>query len=310
LEPLLAARAREVDVEQFRALATREIGQRILSAISDELEYAAAQRNLEDRDKQIARAMTEQWRQQQITLAGGSIELARGKFAAEGRSFDLELADQEKANLSRLFFFNRVNPRITVTREEMLRYYERNREAMFTERGMARFRVIRIDPRKIGGPDAAAKALELAHSVRQQAADGADFASLAQAHNSDERYARLNQQLMPIEKGAFAVAAVEEAAWAMEPNDISPVIDGGDAFYIVQLVAREPERIRPFESAEVQAQIEEALRTEQRGQLREQYIAELSEGAMIRGDPRRDPRMMQPAVDIAMQRYPAWRAAK
>jgi parvulin-like peptidyl-prolyl isomerase len=308
LEPLLSARAKELDAEQFQKLAVREIAQRIMGAISDELEYAAAQRNLDERDKQYARAMTEQWRQQQTTLAGGSIELAREKFSREGRSFDEELAEQEKMNLSRLFLSKRVNPRIAVTRAEMVEYYERNRDALFTEHGQARFRVIRIDPAKIGGPDAAARALELVQQIHEQARRGEDFATLAEKYNSDTRYARMNQQLTPVKSGMFSVAEVEKAAWALQAGQVSDVIDAGQAFYLVQLVGKEEGRVRPFESPEVQDQIEQTLRTEQRAKLREQYIGELSEGAMIRGNPRNDPRMMQPAVDIAVQRYPVWRA--
>jgi parvulin-like peptidyl-prolyl isomerase len=308
LEPALAAQAREMDREQFRAYATSEISKKILDFINVELEYAAAQRYLTPEEKKIADMMTERWRQQQITVAGGSLELARRKFAERGEDFDERVVEQQRIFMSQLFYQKRVVPRIQVTAQDMRRYYERNLATEFTVADRAKFRMIKIEPAKVGDAKVAMNRIQ---DLRKRAAAGEDFAALAEL-STDPILARNGGQLPTaggdgfINKGAFALEKVEEAVWALQPGEVTPVIDAGGAFYIAKLEQKEKGRTLPFEAEQTQETIRRKLESRQFAQMRGEILENLNRNAIVRGDPRRDPQMMRPAIDIAMQRYPAW----
>src|SRR2546423_9252866 len=84
----LIQKPRELRTEEFRAFAAQLIRSQVEELIRDEVLYAAAERSLGDEDKRLADAMTQRWRMEQITLAGGSLQVARARAAAEGDDFD------------------------------------------------------------------------------------------------------------------------------------------------------------------------------------------------------------------------------
>src|SRR5688572_6346828 len=65
-EPVLAARAKELDQRQFRLFAMKEIGEQIAELRDLQLVYAAAERHLDQKDKDLADRLTMHWRQTQI----------------------------------------------------------------------------------------------------------------------------------------------------------------------------------------------------------------------------------------------------
>ncbi|MCI0394929.1 MAG: peptidylprolyl isomerase [Chloroflexi bacterium] len=90
--------------------------------------------------------------------------------------------------------------------------------------------------------------LELAQSLLEQIRAGADFAALAQQYSEDPHTASIGGDMGFFARGWLLVPAVEEAAFALQPGQVSEVIvatiPGGTetAYYIVQVVERDPQR--------------------------------------------------------------------
>jgi parvulin-like peptidyl-prolyl isomerase len=88
----------------------------------------------------------------------------------------------------------------------------------------------------------------LADSILAQLRAEADFAALAQQHSLDRITGENGGDLGFFARGSLLVPAVEEAAFALEVNEISEVIaapgvDGsGTTYYIVQVLERDPQR--------------------------------------------------------------------
>lgn len=91
----------------------------------------------------------------------------------------------------------------------------------------------------------------LAQSLLDQLNAGADFAFLAQQNSVDRLTAQNGGDLGFFARGALLVPAVEEAAFALQPEEISSVIAVTDAesgqmtYYLVQLLERDPSRALP-----------------------------------------------------------------
>jgi parvulin-like peptidyl-prolyl isomerase len=167
--------------------------------------------------------------------------------------------------------------------------------------------VIKIGFKESGGrEEAAAKA----KAVRDRSVKGEDFALLAGSANTDARLARNGGDPTGdgsfIDRGAFANQKLEEAIWAVQPGQLTPVVESPDAYYVAKLEEKKAGRIKPFDDEEVQAQIRKNLEAEQFGALRDRVVNQLMKNAIVFPEPPR----YEPALEMAMQRYPVWAGKK
>jgi parvulin-like peptidyl-prolyl isomerase len=306
LTPLLSSEAKQRDIESYRALASREVERQVNAMIRNELEYASAQQNLAGDDKKLADQLTTVWRQRQITDAGGSLEMARRKAAADGIDFDEKVREQNRTYLVQIFYQKKVFPKVQVTADDMRRYYDQHLSTEFSESDQAQFRLIRIDVKKMGGRD---QAIDKIKDLHEKAARGDDFAKLASGINSDPNLMKTGGRVGGtdgwVQRGAFAIPEVEAAVWKLQPGQVTDVIQVGDSFYIAKLEDRKLGRVRPFEDEDVQKQIRDTLQRQQIAERREQVQAQLMKEAVIYPYPPE----LEPAIEIAMQKYPQWSTA-
>lgn len=88
----------------------------------------------------------------------------------------------------------------------------------------------------------------LAQSLLDQAAAGADFATLSEQNSLDRVTAPSGGDLGFFARGSLLVPAVEEAAFTLEPGQVSEIIthtdvnSGQATYYLVQLIERDPNR--------------------------------------------------------------------
>ncbi len=298
-EPL-HAKAMELDERGYQAAARQLIEQAITAQIGTELAYSAAQRFLSQQDKQMADAATERWRQKKITEAGGSLQLARRKARANGEDFDKMVSRQAKQFMVELYRQKKIYPRVQVTVEDMRRYYNRNRKNLYTQQAAARFLVIKIDPERSGGREAALKKIQ---EIRRRALAGEDFSKLAHDLDDDALLRSKGGDVGWVDKGAYRLDAVEKAAWSLEPEGISDIVEAKGAFYLVKLVALKRGRVIPFENEQVQEQINQTLRMEQVRQLVDEAEQELRDNAAVWNNPQ----ALSITMEMAMQRYALWR---
>ena len=298
LERPLAAEAKKRTETEFKAVATQLVREQVLALINAELEYAIAQRLLGPQEQAEARARTVQWRIEQVTAAGGSEELARKKWAAEGYDFEERAEEEYRTQMRRLYYTKKEWPRIQVRQSDIRSYYEANKTKEFTTQSAARFRVIKVDFARSGGEQAAK---DKAANLEKRARSGEDFAKLAETMNDEPLYTKPFPQ--PFAKGAFAVEAVEDAVWNVNHGEVTPLIKTKDAYYLAQLERKEVGRTIPFEEA--QDAIVQKLRRQQFAILQAEVRQRLLKGADIK----EHPQMMAVAMDMIMQRYPTWRGA-
>lgn len=301
----LMQKAREMKAEEFRVFAGGLIQNQVQELINDEVLYAAAQRALTEDDLKTVDAMTLQWRMQQITLAGGSVQIARSKAAADGDDFD-ELAKQQyRKNMIELFRYRKLTPRIQVTIDDLRRYYEKNKDTEFTVHEAARFRLLEVSIRKSKSPEAA---LAKITDMYKRAKTGVtDFTAMCGDENDDSSLAKVKGDLGMKDKGSLppVLEKVEAEIWKLKPGQITEVIKAGDAFYLAKLEEVREGRVRPFneqpnsETASVQEEIKSKLQKEQFRELSIEIDNKLRKDAIVRTDNE----MMNLCLDLAMQKY-------
>ena len=294
--PVLLARARDLDQDQFRSLASSEIDRQTDEFIRAEIEYAAAEQNTNQQEKDFAKQITAIDRQKLITDANGSIEVARQRAREQGFDFEELLKQRYRLNLTRVYFSRRVFPRVQVRASELREYYDRNKQRLFSKAGSADFEILKVDIKAAGGTDAALKQIA---GLRARAQAGEPMARLAQEIKLPKPIA----DPPAIERGAYKLTLVEDAVWQLKPGEITQPIEEGGAYYIAKLQALTPGSEQAFTDPGVQAKISETLRGEQFNRMRVLRQNELREQSVVA----KNESMLETAVDMAMQNYDRWR---
>ncbi len=299
LSKVLAAEAQTRDERSFRAFAQKEIEKQLFVLINAELEFAIAKKNLDPREVQLAEEYTARWRQQLITQAGGSLERARAKAAADGWEFDDLVAEEFRTNVVRIYLQKKVYPQAQVRADDVRQYYNQHVKSEFTEIDQARFRVIKIDIKKTGSETQAQDKIE---NLRQRALRGEDFAAMAASFNDEPSLMRSAGDVGWMQRGAYRLEELEQAVWRIQIGDVTEVVKISDALYIAKLDERKTGRIQPFEEQAVQDKIIDTLRKEQIRTIRERQRQALIRDAVIYPDPPD----ITPVLEMAMQKYTQW----
>lgn len=304
LERPLSAEAKKNDEKKFRELARQLLEQQVQLYARDELEVAAADLALEPADKQLAQAMTTQWRQQQITAAGGSEEVARRRAREDGWDFDELVQQQYRLKLVQLFYQKRIIPKIFVPPADQRAYYERNKATEFSQPSRLKFRVIRIDPATGFGSNT--DAVSFASQVRERAKTE-DFATLADEINKDGRGGAVG---IPdsggwVDANSYHSEKVEQAVSKLKPGEVTDVIDDGRMLYIAKLEAVQDPKVQAFDDPAVQAKIIQKLRNAQMQALREAHVKKLQRNAVTRENEGK----LNDLLAIVMRKYPEWAKA-
>jgi hypothetical protein len=85
---------------------------------------------------------------------------------------------------------------------------------------------------------------EHAEALRQQAVQGADFAALAEQHSEDPGSAQRGGDLGFFGRGRM-VAPFEEAAFRLQPGEISPVVESPFGFHVIRVDERRQPEFEP-----------------------------------------------------------------
>lgn len=160
---------------------------------------------------------------------------------------------------------------VTVDDSAALEYYNNNQQQFHTpEQVRARHILIKPDASDPNtDPDAAdAKALEKTQQILQQIKDGADFAEMAEQYSACPSAAQ-GGDLGYGEKRSW-VGPFADAAFALEPGQVSDVVRTRFGYHIIESIDHKPETQKTFE--ETKENIVDMLKAQKEQELMIKYF--------------------------------------
>lgn len=311
----LAQNARNLN--DFKSQAYDMIRRQVNAQVSDRLTMQKAKSSMADEDNQRVEIMLNKVRHDILTQYAGSEAMADQALRARGSSLEKELADRKRKFIRELYLRKTLWPRITVTRAQILNYYETHIKEFSFDAEVDLYTITIPVDRFLRGPDgkrianptteqvkqATDAALAKARDLIQQAKDGADFAVLAE-DNSIDNQKRNGGRWPRTRKGSLAREEVEKAAFSLPANSFAepvylPEPDPAKArVVIVKVGDAQPARITPF--SEAQRDIDSKLRESQWIRLMREFSDRLASEAAVEGT---IDRMVDTSTEVAVARY-------
>jgi len=134
---------------------------------------------------------------------------------------------------------------VTVTNEEVRRYYDENPEIFLDPEKLRLQHIFLRAERDSMSADERAAVRQRLEGIRQEVVAGADFAAMAKLH-SDSADGPAGGWMV-LKRGARAVRSFVDAAWALEEGEVTEPIDTPIGFHIARLAARIAPVERPFD---------------------------------------------------------------
>ncbi len=138
---------------------------------------------------------------------------------------------------------------IRISEAELRAHYQKNLTS-YREEEQVHARHILIST-QAATPGIEARAKARADSLHKAIEGGADFADLAVRFSEDPQSAGSAGDLGWFGRGRM-VREFEQAAFALEQGDISPVVKSSFGYHIIRLDDRKPARVRPYEEVRVE----------------------------------------------------------
>jgi len=176
----------------------------------------------------------------------------------------------EKVNLQYLVFRPKdFGNRVDISQEEIKAYYETNIDDFVLQKQVrARHILIQVPPDAT--PEKTEEARKRAEEILAKAKKGEDFASLAEKYSQGPT-AKKGGDLGYFPRGRM-VKEFEDAAFSVQPGEISPVIRTQFGFHVIKVEDVKKERTQGLE--EVRKSIESTLRDQKARDLAERTVEE------------------------------------
>jgi len=157
----------------------------------------------------------------------------------------------------------RFEKEVTFDESELEKYYRRHLDRYdIPEQVQAAHILIRLA--QDAGDTLRQQKRELAEKVLAEVRAGKDFATLARKYSDDPGSAAQGGELGYFQRGVM-VGPFEEAAFALQPGEVSEIVETPFGFHIIKCEGRIEARIKPL--AEVAEEVKAGLKTEKAWQL-------------------------------------------
>ena len=196
-------------------------------------------------------------------------EQFQAALAQEGMSLDDLRASITKSMTQRMIIQRDIEPKISVSEEQMQEEYEKKKDTEFTRAATVSLQEISI-PDDAGG-------IVLAGEIVERARANEDFASLARTHSAAPT-ADSGGDLGEISQGDMS-SELETIAFALSVGEVSDPVRIGEGYRILKVVARTSGSVVPF--AVAKNQIRNVMMASRFQDAYDTYIAEVREGADI-----------------------------
>jgi len=295
IRPDLERAAAALPPRPYLAKAAQLIRKELDKQIFFTVVYQEAKKGIaEEEEKQYLKAADAEI-QQIVNLQFGGLHAKFEKHLAERGMTVADLRQKTKRRFVVLkFLSDRFKPLAEhPKRDELRRYYDEHR-AEFTTPARAKMSLIEASfgttaagSRSPGTPADPAAAREAARKkidrARQELDSGVPFAAVARKY-SDGIHNSEGGAWDEIGRDSLRARykAVSDVLFRMSPGQVSDVIEGPDAFFIVRCDAIRPEVCRSFEDA--QPEIAERILEEKYGQMQDRYVRDLLAKAVFQNE--------------------------
>ena len=147
---------------------------------------------------------------------------------------------------------DQMKSRVTISPQDIDTYYNSNIQQFQTPEQVRASHILL----KTDGKDEAAVRKQAEDILKQAKAPGADFAALAKKYSEDDGSKANGGDLDYFPRGRM-VPEFEQAAFSMQPGQISDLVKSQFGFHIIKVVDKKPASTRSLD--EVRAQIQETL---------------------------------------------------
>lgn len=167
----------------------------------------------------------------------------------------------ESANIEYVVLdLDSISKGLTVSDQDLQDYYKANLKRYTTpeERRVSHI-LVKVDPNAPAADQAAAKSKAEA-LLAQVKKDPASFAELARKNSDDKSSAAQGGDLDFAARGGLPAKSLEDAVFALKPNEIGPLVQSEFGYHIVEVTAIRGGETRPFDA--VKAEIEKEVKTQ------------------------------------------------
>ena len=206
-------------------------------------------RNRNEKIKLQVVALTADKFRDKVTVADADINAYYTAHQAEYRK-----GEQRKIRYL-LIDRDQLRSRTTITPQEIESYYNANVQQFQTPEQVRASHILL----KTEVKDEAAVRTQAEDVLKQAKAPGADFAALAKKYSEDDGSKATGGDLDYFPKGRM-VPEFEQAAFAMQPGQISDLVKSQFGFHIIKVVDKKPATTRTLD--EVRAQIQQTLQAQ------------------------------------------------
>ena len=170
-----------------------------------------------------------------------------------------------------------VRSDFVISPDKVEAFYRRNLAEYSTPEEI-RLSMIVLRVEEDGSGDPASAKLSMAEEIRGKLAEGADFAGMAQMYSEDST-AEAGGDWGWIDRKTLN-EELNRVAFALQPGQLSRVVQLGDSIYIMRVEARKAAVTKPL--SELRDEISKKLFEEERIRLQEQWIKTLREKAYVK----------------------------
>ncbi len=188
-----------------------------------------------------------------------------------------EYRDHVRQMIAAKRYLDQIRASAATVSDAALETYYRDNESRLTLPVQVRVRHILLTWKPLGKRDDRAALREQMVPILEKARGGADFAELARTH-SDDSTARDGGDTGLFHRGQM-VPAFEDVAFALQPGEVSDIVETPFGVHILRLEERREARLLPLD--EVREQLREHIREEKMDQAVEREEARLREAAKI-----------------------------
>ncbi len=170
-----------------------------------------------------------------------------------------------------------VISKVSVSEDEMLQYFETYKDQIRGDDELQlRHILIRVPPG--ASEEARGRARDKLEGIRKEILGGGDFADLAREYSQDPGSAATGGELGWISRGLM-VTPFEQAAYALQEKELSPIVETQFGFHLIQVTERRPGPLVSYQDAK--QQLEQFLRERQIEEQIGAKAAQLRERAKV-----------------------------